>query len=183
MFKLLKIISKAGEATEKYPFAPMPLSPGFRGKPEYDAEQCIACAACVIACPPNALSMRTNTAAGTRTWSLNLGRCIFCGRCEEVCPTHAIALSPDFELAVGSKQDLLQEATFTLTSCACCAKPFAPTKEIDYAIALMVHGGLPEAQIAMTREQFATCPECKRKQALASVDPAQHVRAQRGTSA
>ena len=179
MFKLLKIISKAGEATAKYPFAPYPVSPGFRGKPEFTGEQCIACAACVVACPPNALRMHTNTAEGTRTWSLNLGRCIFCGRCEEVCPTKAIALSPEFELAVGSKADLMQEATFTLSVCTCCEKPFAPTKEIDYAIALMVQSGLPESQIATTRAQFATCPECKRKQALASVEPAQHMDAQR----
>jgi formate hydrogenlyase subunit 6/NADH:ubiquinone oxidoreductase subunit I len=183
MFKLFKIISKAGEATAKYPFAPYPVSPGFRGKPDYSAEQCIACAACVVACPPNAITMHTDTEAGARTWSLNLGRCIFCGRCEEVCPTKAIALSPDFELAVGSKADLLQQATFTLTSCTCCDTPFAPTKEIDYAIALMVQGGLPESQVAVMREQFATCPACKRKQALASVDPAQHLRAQGGATA
>jgi hydrogenase-4 component H len=177
MFKLLKIISKAGEATAKYPFAPYPVSPGFRGKPEYTAEQCIACAACTVACPPNALTVHTDTTAGTRTWVLNLGRCIFCGRCEEVCPTRAITLSPDFELAVGSKADLLQQATFTLTSCTLCDTPFAPTKEIDYAVALMVQGGLPESEVDATRKHFATCPACKRKLALAGVEPAQHMRA------
>ncbi|GAB2894207.1 hydrogenase 4 subunit H [Uliginosibacterium flavum] len=176
MFKLLKIISKAGEATEKYPFAPMPISPGFRGKPEYKAEQCIACAACVTACPPNALSMRTNTAEGKRTWQLNLGRCIFCGRCEEVCPTHAIVLSPDFELAVGNKQDLLQTACFSLTDCAACGTPFAPTKEIDYAVALMVQSGLSASEAVAMRAHFETCPDCKRKLALASVEPGQYLR-------
>jgi formate hydrogenlyase subunit 6/NADH:ubiquinone oxidoreductase subunit I len=176
MFKLLKIIRKAGEATEKYPFAPLPISPGFRGKPEYSAEQCIACAACVTACPPNALSMRTNTAEGTRTWQLNLGRCIFCGRCEEVCPTRAITLSPDFELAVGNKQDLLQQASFSLMNCAVCKTPFAPTKEVEYTMALMVQDGLPKAEAETMRAHFETCPDCKRKQALASIEPGQYLR-------
>lgn len=176
MFKLLKIIKKAGAATEKYPFAPFPVSPNFRGKPEYDAEQCIACAACVVACPPNALTMHTDSTQGTRTWQLNLGRCIFCGRCEEACPTAAIELSQDFELAVGNKADLLQQATFKLADCKCCGTPFAPAKEIDYAVALMVASGLPEHQIAATREHFSTCPACKRKQALAAVEPAQHLK-------
>lgn len=183
MLKLLKIISKAGEATAKYPFAPFPVSPGFRGKPELDAQQCIACAACVIACPPNALSMTNDTTAGKRTWSLNLGRCIFCGRCEEVCPTQALKLTENFELAVGSKADLVQSASFTLASCNCCGTPFAPRKEIDYAISLMQQTGLPEDKLDVMREQFSTCPECKRKAALAAVEPAQHLNAQQGVQA
>jgi len=166
MLKLFKTIFQAGEATTKYPFAPFPVSPGFRGKPELDAERCIACAACMVACPANALSMKTDEAAGTRTWSLFLGRCIFCGRCEEVCPTHAIGLTPEFELAVGNKQDLYQEATFSLQNCAVCARPFAPTKEVNYAMALMVQAGTPEAEVEAQRPLFETCPECKRKHAV-----------------
>lgn len=173
MFKLLKIIRGAGEATEKYPFAPFPVSPNFRGKPEYSPAQCIACAACVTACPPNALTMQTNTAEGRRTWQLNIGRCIFCGRCEEVCPTGAIKLSQEFELAVGSKADLLQQADFTLSSCYCCGSAFAPAKEVDYALALLAQGGLTAEQAEAMRPHLETCPECKRKQALASIEPAQ----------
>ncbi|MDR3410336.1 MAG: formate hydrogenlyase complex iron-sulfur subunit [Formivibrio sp.] len=168
MFKLLKIITTAGEVTHKYPFAPMPVSPGFRGKPEFKAEQCIACGACTMACPPNALSLSTDTASGTRKWSLHLGRCIFCGRCEEVCPTHAIALSPDFELAVANKNDLRQEATFTLVNCAICSEPFAPAKEVEYVIDLLMQTGVSEEEVTSLRPHFETCPECKRKQAVQS---------------
>ncbi len=42
MLKLLKTIVGAGEATVKYPFAPLEVCPGFRGKPELNAQQCIA---------------------------------------------------------------------------------------------------------------------------------------------
>ena len=138
MFKLLQGIVKRGDVTTKYPFAPFPVSPNFRGKPEYNGASCIVCAACTIACPANALTMTTDVAAGTRTWMLNVGRCVFCARCEEVCPTGAIALSNKFELAVRNKADLMVTGEFTLTKCRSCEKPFAPAKEVDYVIALLV---------------------------------------------
>jgi formate hydrogenlyase subunit 6/NADH:ubiquinone oxidoreductase subunit I len=162
MLKLLKEIFKTGDATVKYPFAPLPTSPGFRGKPEFAPKRCIACAACTIACPANALTMTTDPVAGTRTWMLNYGRCIFCARCEEVCPTGAIVLSGDFELAVRSKADLMVTAEFTLTNCRRCETPFAPTKEVDYVIALLVRAGLPEAEAERRRELYETCPGCRR---------------------
>lgn len=45
MLKLWKTIIRAGEVTVKYPFAPLDVCPGFRGKPELNPEQCIACGA------------------------------------------------------------------------------------------------------------------------------------------
>ena len=171
MFKLLKIIAKAGDATAKYPFAPFPVSPGFRGKPQLAAEQCIACASCALVCPPNALTMTNDTVAGTRTWTLNLGRCIFCGRCEEVCPTKAIALTQEFELAVGSKSDLLQQATFKLEACSQCGQAFAPAKEVNLVLDLLAQSGMPVS--ATQRAHYATCPDCKRLQTLARDDATQ----------
>jgi hydrogenase-4 component H len=173
MLKLLKIISKAGEATARYPFAPYPVSPGFRGKPELNAQQCIACAACTMACPANALTMHTDSEAGTRTWVLNLGRCVFCGRCEEVCPTHAIALTPEFELAVANKADLLQKASFTLQDCQCCGRPFSTAKEVAYVADLLLQSGItvtPEL-----RASYATCPDCKRKLSVSRDELSQHL--------
>ena len=46
MIKLFKTILKAGTPTAKYPFAPYEVNRDFRGKPKYQADQCIACAAC-----------------------------------------------------------------------------------------------------------------------------------------
>ncbi|HBO38455.1 MAG TPA: hydrogenase, partial [Pasteurellaceae bacterium] len=89
MFKLLKTVFRTGDTTTKYPFKPYEVDPDFRGKPELNSDQCIVCGACTMACPSNALSMRTDPENGVRSWLLFLGRCIFCGRCEEVCPTKA----------------------------------------------------------------------------------------------
>lgn len=174
MFKLLKEVFRSGEATVGYPFAPLEVEKDFRGKPEHVAERCIACAACTNACPANALSMETDTATGTRTWSISYGRCIFCARCEEVCPTQAIKLSQDFELAVASKADLTVKAEFKLATCICCNQPFAPAKEIDYVASLVeandviVRGGgaaatpSSHAEAERRRRMLSTCPSCKR---------------------
>ncbi len=178
MLKLLKIIQKVGDTTVKYPFKPIDLPAGFRGKPHYEPDQCIACAACTTACPANALSMETDIKTGKRVWQLFVGRCIFCARCEEVCPTRAIVLSDEFELAVFNKEDLYERATFDLTSCRVCGRYFAPQKEIDYTMALLVHSGLSVEEVEGRREQFETCPDCKRKQNIVNkenVDLMMHV--------
>ena len=72
MFKLLKTVFKAGDVTTKYPFKPYEVDEDFRGKPELNSDQCIVCAACTIACPANALTMRTDPVTGERTWSYSL---------------------------------------------------------------------------------------------------------------
>ncbi|MEF2071151.1 formate hydrogenlyase complex iron-sulfur subunit [Consotaella aegiceratis] len=163
MLKLFKEIFRTGDATVKYPFAPLEVAKDFRGKPEHVAENCIACAACTIACPPNAIRMETDLAAGTRTWSINYGRCVFCGRCEEVCPTEAIHLTPEFELAVGSKEDLMRRAVFTLADCEICGKPFAPAKEIAYAAEILAQTSDDPNRTEQQRRLLSTCPDCKRK--------------------
>jgi len=178
MFKLLKEVFRTGEATVKYPFAPLEISKDFRGKPEHTAEQCIACGACTIACPANALAMETDVAAGTRTWSISYARCIFCARCEEVCPTQAIKLTPDFELAVANKADLTVKAVFKLADCVCCGQPFAPAKEIAYVTALIeatsvTGGNTTTAAVSedteRRRRMLATCPSCKRVNDLVQI--------------
>ncbi|MDH2998551.1 hydrogenase [Pasteurellaceae bacterium LFhippo2] len=166
MFKLLKTVFKQGDVTTKYPFKPYEVDPDFRGKPELNSEQCIVCGACTMACPSNALTLRTDTEKGDRTWSLFLGRCIFCGRCEEVCPTKAIRLSQDFELSVKNKQDLFQETTFSTTTCQQCHKPFTSYKELNYAIELLKLQSNDPNAVNQRLEVLHTCPECKRQNSL-----------------
>lgn len=163
MLKLIKEILRVGEATLPYPSQPVEVMPGFRGKPHHDPERCIACAACAIACPPNALTITTDLDQGVRTWTLFVGRCIYCGRCEEVCPTGAITLSQDFELAVMDKQDLYEQAEYRLAACCVCGIYFAPIKEIEYVCALLQQSDLPDDYAAHVRALLEVCPECKRK--------------------
>lgn len=104
MFTFIKKVIKTGAQTSSYPLEPIPVDKNFRGKPEHNPQQCIGCAACVNACPSNALTVETDLKTGELAWQFNLGRCIFCGRCEEVCPTVAIRLSQEYELAVWKKR-------------------------------------------------------------------------------
>jgi hydrogenase-4 component H len=171
VFKLIKEVLRVGQATVPYPFVPVEVSPGFRGKPEYNPEQCIACAACTIACPPNALNMETDLEQGIRTWSIFYGRCIFCARCEEVCPTGAIHLGPDFELASFSRADLTIRADFRLAACSQCGAYFASAKALDHVLALLEQAGLPREDATDRRALLLMCPECRRKTDLPRVKP------------
>lgn len=161
MFKTLKNILKTGDSTVKYPFAPLEQIEHTRGKPEHDLEQCIACAACAVACPANAIQMKTDAKDGNITWEICYGRCIFCGRCEEVCPVHAIELTSEFELAVMTKDDLYEQAHYSLATCKSCGKPFAPRKEIDYAARII--GSMEQrGEVKDSLENLYLCSDCKR---------------------
>lgn len=76
MFTFIKKVIKTGTATHSYPLEPMPVDKNFRGKPEHNPQQCIGCAACVNACPSNALTVETDLATNQLAWQFNLGRCI-----------------------------------------------------------------------------------------------------------
>ncbi len=169
VLKLFREIWKTGEATVPYPFVPVETMPGFRGKPEHDPKLCIACAACAIACPPNALSLKTDLDQGLITWSIFYGRCIFCGRCEEVCPTGAIQLGPQFELAVMNKADLIEEADYELAACGMCGDYYAPVKQVQYVLALLEQTGLTGEDLDERRALLGLCPTCRRKNDLAKL--------------
>jgi len=180
MLKLLKEIFKTGKATAQYPFGPAETIKDTRGKPEHDPVKCIACAACASACPANALSMKTDVAAGLRTWAINYGQCVFCGRCEEVCPTRAIALTQDFELAVARKEDLFARASFRLAYCRSCGAAFSAAKEVDYVARLL--GALAETpeEAQRIRAHAEICPACKRRldvEQMAKANPVRQLEA------
>lgn len=181
MLKLLKTVLKTGDVTERYPFAPLERQPDFRGKPELNAQQCIACGACTRACPANALIMETDEVNGTRRWELSMARCIYCGRCEEVCPTHAIELSQDFELAVTKKSDLYEHAEFELAACSGCHRPFVAKKLFNYVIDSLEQSGLTEEALEERRQQLMMCPECRRKVTMSDSHNVDYARYLAGT--
>lgn len=164
MHKLLKKVLQVGEATVQYPFKPLEVAPGFRGKPVYDFNRCIACSACAIACPSNAITMENDFKQGIVTWKINYGQCIFCARCDEVCPTRAIALSEEFELAAVKKEDLYCQSEIQLSKCNSCGDYFAPSRELGYVLSNLEQEGLADQDYEEWQEIMNLCPECKRRE-------------------
>ena len=154
MLKLLKTIMRAGTATVKYPFAPLEVSPGFRGKPDLMPSQCIACGACACACPANALTIQTDDQQNSRTW----------------CPTRAIQLTNNFELTVTNKADLYTRATFHLQRCSRCERPFAQQKTVALAAELLAQQQNAPQNREMLWAQASVCPECKQRATLLNDD-------------
>jgi hydrogenase-4 component H len=169
VWKLVKEVLRVGESTVLYPFVPAEVSAGFRGKPQHEHELCIACAACAVACPSNALTMVTDFDQGLISWRIFYGRCIFCGRCEEVCPTGAIRLTPEFERAVMNKADLFEQSDYQLAACSQCGVFFSPAKELEYVLALAEQAGLSGEPLAERRALLGICPTCKRKHDIAKL--------------
>ena len=100
MFKFLKLgVLKKGVQTRDYPRERGPAFDAFMGLPAVDMEKCDRCAACVSACPVQAITMLPAEI------EILTERCIFCAACAEACP-EAMTMGKEFELASRSRDGL-----------------------------------------------------------------------------
>ena len=153
------ICLRAGRVTLKYPFEPAPAPPDYRGKPVLDMEKCTGCGACANACSSRLIAITEEETH--RLIDYQLERCIHCGRCEEVCPDDAVKLSPEFELATASKDDLHIRARFLLQRCEGCGEVVGTKRQVTKLLEQ-----IPEKIEGLDAEAMSwltLCTSCRRK--------------------
>jgi ferredoxin len=105
----------------------------YRGKPEFDADTCIGCGACVNVCPTQALTQVDDTDADAplRTITLRYDTCIFCGNCQDECTTETgIKLSDKWDLAGLDRAAMAETHEYELQMCEKCGALIGTKKHL-----------------------------------------------------
>ncbi|MCS7099706.1 MAG: 4Fe-4S binding protein [Sulfolobales archaeon] len=149
--RILEIAFRTGRVTRKYPHEPPLLTPEFRGAVRVDPSKCWGCGACVKICPPNALSLRSDSGREV-VLEYFVGRCIFCGMCAEVCPARAIEVTKEFELSSTSLESLKYGVAHRLVRCSSCGSLVWTEAELRAVI----------RSSPVAEEYVVLCPRCRK---------------------
>ena len=113
IWKVLRLFGKTvvrRPVTILYPYEKMWMPENYRGRPGLRFDRCVACGMCVKMCPTSCIKLvETEDSAGQKVMrpQINIGRCAMCGYCAEYCPMDAMTVTPEFELAEYTREDLI----------------------------------------------------------------------------
>lgn len=105
----------------QYPDVAPVVKERTRGFHVYQIERCVACEACVKACPsasisvaktgPRKLDKARNIAVGgaITEYTINHSTCLFCGLCTEICPTECLKMGPIHDHSCYAREDLMTD--------------------------------------------------------------------------
>jgi hydrogenase-4 component H len=119
--------------TNMYPFRPVTVPDGFRGKPEYDEKECVGCLACEEVCPGRAIDHVDSKEEKLRVITHHQDHCIFCQQCERACITEkGIKLTKEFELARYDRKGGISQSRKELVICQHCGEIVAPLDHLKF---------------------------------------------------
>ncbi len=124
-----------GPYTSKYPYEPHVPPDGFRGKPEFDDDECIGCGACAEVCPALAIKVIDDAKAKTpvRILELRLDKCVFCGQCELNCTTEkGIQLTKTYDMSTFDRSECVQKIEHELVLCEVCGAVVGTKKHLRW---------------------------------------------------
>ena len=119
--------------TTRFPAEPCVVPERFRGKPEFDLEECIGCGACVNVCPTEALTQLDDPDAvpAVRKITYRSDACIFCSNCSDNCTTEkGINLSCQWDLATLDRESTKETIEFELQKCEKCGAVLGTKKHL-----------------------------------------------------
>lgn len=119
-----------------------------------DAERCIGCRACCVACPADLITLSDADHRRTVRFAAMCGEA--CDRCVAVCPTAAIAL----QLAAGMTPGAASELGFELSPCPRCGAPVTTAKMLSHLRAAIPARLQSDAE---GRAWLDLCPRCRRE--------------------
>ncbi len=102
--------------TVMYPWEKLVLPDVYRGRPGLIFDRCIGCGICMRICPNRCIDLLLvddlKTVEGkapekVKRPRVNVGRCMMCGYCAEYCPTNAMIVTPEYELASYTREDII----------------------------------------------------------------------------
>ena len=96
--------------TIMYPYEKEWVPDNYRGRPGLKFDICLGCAICKRVCPTKCIEMVDSPDDNGNTVErpqINLGRCMMCGYCAEYCPVNAMIVTPDYELAAYTREELI----------------------------------------------------------------------------
>jgi ferredoxin len=119
-----------------------PLAAAGFGSVALDVDACVACGACAVTCPTDAL--RLDGAAATLT--VTDADCIGCGSCASACPDeaiHVLDVVPTGRSALEPRVLLADEPV----SCRRCGDRYAPRRLLEHARSVLEASGLDPAPV------------------------------------
>jgi hydrogenase-4 component H len=179
--------------TTRFPAEPFVPQESFRGRPRFNADECIGCGACAQVCPPKCIDVIDDLDGPkpVRRLVQHLDACILCGQCERYCPTHkGIRMSNEWDFVGFAPEDFEESIEKELVMCEVCGEVLAPADQLRWLAerlgpasfanpTLMMFAGQglgyvepgvrSQSDSPLRADRMAMqCPKCKRKSARAA---------------